>query len=67
MDDRRRVVRHTTTAVLRRVIYDALTLAAREGLNEAGRTDRAVAAVLAVEPEVTTQVARVIVERLRPN
>ena len=65
--DRRRVVRHTSTAVLRHVVHDAITQATRDGLDDKARTARAIAAVRAVEPEVPLDVARIIVERLRPS
>jgi len=65
--DRRRVTRRTSTATLRHVVHDAIAQATRDGLDDKGRTARAIAAVLAVEPEVTTEVARNIVERLRPS
>lgn len=65
--DRRRVVRHTSTAVLRHVVHDAIAQAIRDGLDDKARTARAIAAVRAVEPEVTAAVARIIVARLRPS
>jgi len=65
--DRRRVQRRTSTAVLRRVVHDAIVQAVRDGLDDQGRTARAIAAVRAVEPEVTAEVAAIIVERLRPS
>lgn len=65
--DRRRVKRHNSTAVLRRTVYDAITQATREGMDEAARIRYAIAAVLAVEPDVTEEIARTIVGRLRPS
>ena len=65
--DRRHAQRRTSTAVLRHIVHDAIAQAMRDGLGEPGRTDRAVAAVRQAEPEIGAEVARAIVERLRPS